>query len=704
MAAEDDWIVGLLQSCSVWSARGARALDQYLARHPDVFITPDPFCPLPIVKLAAKLEVAGYEVARPVCSRCSKASITLTTMSDEGRVCGWCMAKGKVIQCVRCGKAGYPTGRRTGGCICRDCYAAERLTECVRCGKLRSPATRDENGSSLCNTCARPKHECGRCGQIGHASLVRDGQYICTQCYRRDEQPRRTCGGCGLTAPIAVRGAEPDDDRCVLCAERPRRRCSQCTKLSPVQAMWPAGPVCRACQRKAIRSPRKCDECQELGVIVARDPGGSSVCARCAGTKNGHTCRQCNRAGTQYFSGLCLSCSVRRRSVELLSGPSGARAEYAPLIDLLALDERAESSMRWLNNPSAIAALNHLSRVERAPTHADLDDLLVSKSVHYTRQLLVFTGVLPPRVEHLERIEPWLVSLLEAMPARHARVVGPFAHWGVLRHARRRAERREYTDGSAQHDRDTITMALRMLQWLDDEGCQVSDLNQSMVEEWVGGNARRASVTAVFIGWLRGQNMIGDLKIHQSTGKLPGTFPDPHDQAATIRKLLTEDDIDLRVRVAGVLVLLLGARVSLINRLVTSDVQVQGDRTYLALAKNPVMLPPVLGTLVRRLAKESEKKSRRNGVDEGPHFLFQSKSLNGAPFSRAGFAQMLRRQGVAPRIGRNGALLSLAQDLPPAVLAELLGMHVNSAMRWSRTAQRDWSEYLSARVDNDGRA
>ncbi|WP_405691136.1 hypothetical protein [Streptomyces sp. NBC_00057] len=49
------------------------------------------------------------------------------------------------------------------------------------------------------------------------------------------------------------------------------------------------------------------------------------------------------------------------------------------------------------------------------------------------------------------------------------------------------------------------------------------------------------------------------------------------------------------------------------------------------------------------------------------------------------------------RPARTTALVQLAQDLPPAVLAPMLGLHVITAQQWRRRAATDWSAYLEAR-------
>jgi ATP dependent DNA ligase domain len=57
----------------------------------------------------------------------------------------------------------------------------------------------------------------------------------------------------------------------------------------------------------------------------------------------------------------------------------------------------------------------------------------------------------------------------------------------------------------------------------------------------------------------------------------------------------------------------------------------------------------------------------------------------------------LNRHGISARAARNGALAALASDLPAAVLADFLGLHVDTAVRWVTFAPKDWTDYLAAR-------
>ena len=45
---------------------------------------------------------------------------------------------------------------------------------------------------------------------------------------------------------------------------------------------------------------------------------------------------------------------------------------------------------------------------------------------------------------------------------------------------------------------------------------------------------------------------------------------------------------------------------------------------------------------------------------------------------------------------RQAALLQLAAELPAPVLADLLGLHANTAVEWVRAARGDWSVYAAS--------
>jgi hypothetical protein len=60
--------------------------------------------------------------------------------------------------------------------------------------------------------------------------------------------------------------------------------------------------------------------------------------------------------------------------------------------------------------------------------------------------------------------------------------------------------------------------------------------------------------------------------------------------------------------------------------------------------------------------------------------------------------QKLNRHGITIHAARNTALAAFSGDVPGPILADLTGMHPNTALRWVAHARRDWTEYLAARA------
>jgi hypothetical protein len=53
--------------------------------------------------------------------------------------------------------------------------------------------------------------------------------------------------------------------------------------------------------------------------------------------------------------------------------------------------------------------------------------------------------------------------------------------------------------------------------------------------------------------------------------------------------------------------------------------------------------------------------------------------------------------GLPSLRARTGALLALADTLPPVILFDLLGISEDNASRWARLAAGDWNRYAAHR-------
>ena len=60
-------------------------------------------------------------------------------------------------------------------------------------------------------------------------------------------------------------------------------------------------------------------------------------------------------------------------------------------------------------------------------------------------------------------------------------------------------------------------------------------------------------------------------------------------------------------------------------------------------------------------------------------------------------ANRLRQLGISAAKLRTDVLLDLAADIPPAILADLIGLYPATAARWTHAAGGDWAHYAAAK-------
>ncbi|MFL6145111.1 MAG: hypothetical protein ACJ72N_25005 [Labedaea sp.] len=82
------------------------------------------------------------------------------------------------------------------------------------------------------------------------------------------------------------------------------------------------------------------------------------------------------------------------------------------------------------------------------------------------------------------------------------------------------------------------------------------------------------------------------------------------------------------------------------------------------------------------------------GVYDASPWLFPG-GQPGRPISAYQLAQRLRQLGLHPGQARCTALFQLATDLPAAVLARMLGIHISVAIAWQRASSGDWTHYAA---------
>jgi hypothetical protein len=264
----------------------------------------------------------------------------------------------------------------------------------------------------------------------------------------------------------------------------------------------------------------------------------------------------------------------------------------------------------------------------------------------------------------------------------------------VLRRARRRSRGRgASTMSAAGWARGRILAALAFLAWLDDRGTTLGTATQADVDTWLDGATRYRYLLRDFLAWASARRLAGNVTVPApQLSELNGLISEDS-RWQLLGRCLRDPGIPLDIRTAGALLLLYGQFVSRLTRLTAADIEQHGPDTRLRLDTVPVLLPPRLAVPVRAQLDAAPAYPR----DASSLPLFPGRSP-ARPVAPQTLTRRLRQHGIEPRQARNAALAAWAADLPPAVLASLLGVHIQTAVNWAGQTRRDWTAYLAERA------
>lgn len=162
----------------------------------------------------------------------------------------------------------------------------------------------------------------------------------------------------------------------------------------------------------------------------------------------------------------------------------------------------------------------------------------------------------------------------------------------------------------------------------------------------------------------------------------------------------SDPSINPHTKLAAGLMLMFGVRAAKIVQLRAEDVTVTDQAVVVRLGQEPLVLPAELApaaagaasnrTVPRMFVESIEQEWVYPGTRAGHHMA--PDTLN----------TRLRAAGIPPRLARTGALIALAQELPPVVLSRLTGLDISSAIAWSNAIGANSTAYAAAVVERVG--
>jgi hypothetical protein len=558
------------------------------------------------------------------------------------------------------------------------------------CGRCRRVVRIDKplDGVRVCRTCiAHSRAEpCGRCGAV-RDPVARDGQGrpACANCMIRDPANLEVCVNCGRRRMVNTRG--PDGPLCPGCPPLPVLECSVCAQDRPCGISRLTGlPWCPSCQGLVAR----CGGCGQVR------PAGSGTLAE-------PRCRDCTvpafpdcaACADSPRPGQCASCLLELRLRELLAGPDGGiLPPLRPLKKALAATDPPGTALRWLAKPPVAAALSQIAAGGRDLSHGELDRLEQTPVLAHLRSVLVATGTLPPRDEQMARLERFAADVTGGRPDPEQRqVLRRYATWHLLRRLRSRNNGRPVTYEQHNVVQQQVRAAVALLDWLGSRGLTLGTCGQADLDEWLSGSGSSPRRDAGhFVRWAARQRLTS-VSIPAVRWRGPVQALDDEARWDAARRLLHDGTINARDRLAGLLVLLYAQPVARVARLTTGHVTVSGDTVQIRLGTAPITLPEPAAGLARQLLDGKRGHATTGAADPSPWLLPGGQP--GRPVSSGHLGQRLKDLGIHPGQARSTALFQLASELPAALLARMLGIHIDVAVTWQRISAGDWMAYAA---------
>jgi hypothetical protein len=463
--------------------------------------------------------------------------------------------------------------------------------------------------------------------------------------------------------------------------------------MAPTGWHWPDGYVCVSCGRRGVRHRGRCAGCGTDRPLPGVSAGGEPVCVDCAGIATSFVCAACGEEGELWFAHTCLRCSLRRRAGQVMADTTGeVPLVLRPVHEAIASMTDPWAGLIWLQSAAVRQRLSALATGTVPISHDGLDQLPSGPGREYLRELLMTHRVLPLRDKYLLAFQRWAASRLDTVDALDHRVIRLYLRWRHQRELSARADAGPLPAAAVATARFRINAGIRLLSWLRTRGVTPEGCTQADLDGWYA-NASNPHAADDFLTWAIRHRHAPPLRL-PSRGKSSPTRGSETKRAQLLARLLTDETLDLGIRVAGALVLVLAQSPTRIAKLTLDQIEIRDEEAWIRLGRHPLPLPTPLAHLLVELSA-----ARRNMTTAGqPNspWLFPGQ----APSQHLGAKQLttrLARVGVRSP-SRQAALNTLITQIPAPLLAEALAYHPKTVTSRAGELGTDWASYAASKA------
>ena len=413
------------------------------------------------------------------------------------------------------------------------------------------------------------------------------------------------------------------------------------------------------------------------------------------------TCADCGRTAPLRRHTTCRSCYARNNIYELI----GTDPDTSPPTDTVvtALARHPVFVETALATESAVvSALTALLPAMWPLTHDDLDALGdESKSIAHLRAVLVQESVLPDRDEIARDLDNRCATLLAALaPTSDVTIVRSYTTHLIarLRSTHRRVRHtRERRVIAASNIRAILT---RVAAFIDEVNAAGHTL-QTVPLQFVLAYANHTPSGDRLGSFLRFAGPFVDRRDLQRClrryGSNSAALQDTETHLALLQRMVSDTALDPRLRLAGLLLILLGQPLTRILALSVDDFRDDGRTISLTLSDISL---PLTGALAE-VAREVLARAREHWKVHSPHttaWLFPSPRPGGHPIGSITIGRLAADCSLDVLATRSRARYELGLSLPACVLVDTLHMSRSTAVRWVNEASTERRQYHAAKV------
>jgi hypothetical protein len=615
--------------------------------------------------------------------------------------------------------------RADGGWLCGSCHG-RILRPCGRCGALRRVYARDPSGH-LCQNCVNRQRQRDRDTAVTTAIVATIRVTFAPRLFDealtviiRSAAPRpldrRLLAAHIEAIPAELRLPPLPLARLILAlasvevAGLPRLVCTSCgTHVGPDGHASTTGVHCGSCARTCpgcTRPYRQAGEriCGRCRRDRRRQRGTCTTCqraerildarGRCHHCRADRRCADCNNpaAPVRHVDGLrvCDRCALRRTLDRLL--PEQTTEPLRRLRQAILAAEPV-ATRAWLNRPRTTSILADLHDGRLEFRHTALDALPAGRDLEHLRALLVAAGALPTDPHRLlDRLAAELTDTIGGCGEPDRRVLHTWIRWRLLARLRRTADTGADLTAPIYHARATVGQVTDFVTHLHRAGRTLATCQQADLDGFFAATRSTSSHIRSFLTWAqRRRHLPVTPQLPPSRRRALAAPADAEQRWSIARQLVHDDSLDIADRVAAALVVLYAQPISQIVMLTTADIHTADGTVTVAFGADRLELPEPFASLITKLPHR-----RRAGTSAHlpNQWLFLSARAGKHATPRA-ISTRLRRIGIEARAMRQAALIQLAAEIPPAMLAGILGIHPTTAVKWTRLAGGNWTGYAA---------